>query len=164
MDLYLHAYICACQYILVPVREAARPALTRSQAVSVAFLGLQSFENVIAVLRETKKRLGEILSGTMNAFPFRSLLYLRSHFAEMFAAFEFLDRGSLELVTKHLEGTRDPLSAPNKFYVVIETQGSNAEHDAAVCAAGIEQPYFTCTHTLSLLHTQPLSLMILLLS
>ncbi len=45
-------------------------------------------------------------------------------------AVEFLDSESMELVVRHL-GYARPLP-PNKFYTLIETGGSNDEHDKQV--------------------------------
>jgi D-lactate dehydrogenase (cytochrome) len=78
------------------------------QSVNVIFLGLDSFENVQQVFIEAKKELGEILS-----------------------AFEFLDRISLELVVK-VKHVRKPLNNDYKFYVLVETAGSNPDHDREV--------------------------------
>ena len=47
-------------------------------------------------------------------------------------AFEFLDRGSMELVLKHSQ-LRDPFDGKHPFYALIETSGSNKEHDREVC-------------------------------
>ena len=56
----------------------------------------------------------------------------RRRLGEILSAFEFLDRGSLELTQTELEGVRDPLpGAVQPFYLVVETSGSNAEHDYA---------------------------------
>ncbi len=44
------------------------------------------------------------------------------------SAFEFFDRDSLNLTMKYL-GTRDPLASSHPFYVLIETSGSNKDHD-----------------------------------
>lgn len=48
------------------------------------------------------------------------------------AAFEFMDRLSLEYPLGHIPGARDPLSKKHPFYVLIETSGSSEEHDMAV--------------------------------
>jgi D-2-hydroxyglutarate dehydrogenase len=86
--------------------------------VQVAFLRCPGFDQVQQVLAAAKAQLGEILS-----------------------ACEFLDTQSLDLVTSHLPGVTDPLasgssssssggSSPGTMYMVVETHGSNAEHDA----------------------------------
>lgn len=48
---------------------------------------------------------------------------------EILSAFEFFDRGSLDLVMRHLSHCRFPLEQPADFHVLIETSGSNAAHD-----------------------------------
>ena len=103
-------------------------------AVNVAYLATPSFEAAIETLRLAKQKLGEVLS-----------------------AFEFLDRASLRVTLKHLPGARNPLSfagldtergggsssntasrkegeeeeQSSPFYLVVETSGSDADHDAA---------------------------------
>jgi len=77
----------------------------RPKSVNVMFFGLDSFVNVQQLFIEAKKELGEILS-----------------------AFEFLDHVSLELVT-NVKKVRNPLNSRHKFYVLIETAGSNIDHD-----------------------------------
>ncbi|XP_078063963.1 D-2-hydroxyglutarate dehydrogenase, mitochondrial isoform X3 [Mustelus asterias] len=73
-------------------------------AVSVAFLGCDSFEKILDIFKESKSMLGEILS-----------------------AFEFLDYNCRAIVCEHLK-LRNPLQeAP--FYILIETSGSNHDHD-----------------------------------
>lgn len=78
----------------------------RSKAVNVAFFGLDSFEKVQTAFREAKGQLSEILS-----------------------AFELMDSQSqvlLQAVTKK----KRPLEGNYPFYCLIETRGSNAEHDS----------------------------------
>jgi len=41
----------------------------------------------------------------------------------MLSAFELMPRIALEFVTRHIEGTRDPLAAPSPWYVLIEATG-----------------------------------------
>ncbi|RKP12922.1 hypothetical protein BJ684DRAFT_20563 [Piptocephalis cylindrospora] len=81
----------------------------KPKSVKVALVGLDSFKNVQATYEKTKTHLNEILS-----------------------AFEFWDKESLKLVLSHsIQGTRDPFDDQYPFYVLIETHGSNAEHDDA---------------------------------
>ena len=75
-------------------------------SVHVAFLALHSFQAVLDVMVAARTQLSDIVS-----------------------AIEFLDRPSMELVLKHIPGSRDPLAAPHPFYMLIETSGSRAEHD-----------------------------------
>eukprot|EP00249_Psilotum_nudum_P005723 c19150_g1_i1 orf=341-2224(-) len=79
----------------------------RLSSINLAFLSCESYANCQKLLMEAKKHLGEILS-----------------------AFEFLDRAALDMVLNHLDGARDPLPASKQeFYVLIETIGSNSNHD-----------------------------------
>ncbi|KAL2164668.1 hypothetical protein VTH06DRAFT_3885 [Thermothelomyces fergusii] len=78
----------------------------RSAAQNVAFFGLESFEQVQRAFREAKGQLSEILS-----------------------AFELMDEGSQALV-QQVTGNRRPLEGQYPFYCLIETSGSNADHDS----------------------------------
>ncbi|KAK9468183.1 hypothetical protein V1512DRAFT_258931 [Lipomyces arxii] len=77
----------------------------RSKVVNVAFLGLESYEQVQSAFVKAKADLSEILS-----------------------AFEFMDRESINEVAKYSE-LRRPLDEQHNFYVLVETSGSNPEHD-----------------------------------
>ncbi|KKA30389.1 hypothetical protein TD95_001031 [Thielaviopsis punctulata] len=76
----------------------------RPKAVNVAFFGLQSFEQVQRAFREAKGQLGEILS-----------------------AFELMDNESQRMVSVAKGASRPMDEYP--FYCLIETSGSNGEHD-----------------------------------
>ncbi|RMZ79807.1 hypothetical protein DV738_g3244, partial [Chaetothyriales sp. CBS 135597] len=78
----------------------------RSKAINLAYFGLPSFEHVQKAFREAKKQLGEILS-----------------------AFELMDGTSQDLVHQ-ITSKKRPLEEKYPFYCVIETSGSNAEHDS----------------------------------
>ncbi|KAL2155978.1 hypothetical protein VTH82DRAFT_722 [Thermothelomyces myriococcoides] len=78
----------------------------RSPAQNVAFFGLESFEQVQRAFREAKGQLSEILS-----------------------AFELMDETSQALVHQ-VTGNRRPLEGEYPFYCLIETSGSNADHDS----------------------------------
>lgn len=45
---------------------------------------------------------------------------MRTHFGDRITAFELISRNCLELVLKHIPGTRDPLSSPREWYVLTE--------------------------------------------
>eukprot|EP00884_Botryococcus_braunii_P004609 jgi/Botrbrau1/14149/Bobra.182_3s0090.2 len=78
-------------------------------AVHVMYLALPSFSAALQVLVKARRQLGEVLS-----------------------AFEFLDADSQALTLEHLEGVRAPLPASSSpFYLVVETSGSNGQHDYA---------------------------------
>ncbi|KAI5959580.1 AIP2 [Candida pseudojiufengensis] len=79
---------------------------SRPQASNVAFLAVKDYETVQKVFVESRKELSEILS-----------------------AFEFMDLKSQQLTAKHL-GLEHPIeSGEYPFYILIETSGSNKDHD-----------------------------------
>ncbi|KAJ4422464.1 D-lactate ferricytochrome c oxidoreductase [Gnomoniopsis sp. IMI 355080] len=86
----------------------------RSKAVNVAFFGLESYEKVQVAFREAKGQLSEILS-----------------------AFELMDNESQVLVKK-VTKNNFPLENEYPFYCLIETSGSNSEHDSAKLEAFLE--------------------------
>jgi D-2-hydroxyglutarate dehydrogenase len=111
----------------VSIQCAPKPA-----SVQVAFLKMESFDAVRRVLLLAKRRLGEVLS-----------------------ACEFLDRESIAMATEFLPGASNPLHAESSptsssssssssqtdggpFYMLIETHGSDASHDAAKLEAFLE--------------------------
>ncbi|CAK7227763.1 D-lactate ferricytochrome c oxidoreductase [Sporothrix bragantina] len=87
----------------------------RPAAVNVAFLGLSSYEQALRAFREAKSQLSEILS-----------------------AFELMDAGSQHIVRTVRPDARRPLDGEHDFYCLIETSGSNAEHDTAKLEAFLE--------------------------
>lgn len=101
---------------LVGLASTQQRLLTRllslTQAVNVAVLSVPDFESVQTVFKETRAQLGEILS-----------------------AFEFWDQEGLDLVLAHT-GAKSPFESEPEggraFYVLIETSGSNKDHDDEV--------------------------------
>lgn len=88
----------------------------RLSSINLAFLACGDYLSCKRLLSEAKRKLGEIIS-----------------------AFEFLDLASLDMALNHLEGVRNPLpSSKEKFYVLIETTGSNQLHDKAKLDAFLE--------------------------
>ncbi|KAK6452272.1 (R)-2-hydroxyglutarate---pyruvate transhydrogenase [Trichoderma asperellum] len=77
----------------------------RSAAVNVAFFGVDSFKKAQLAFREAKQQLGEILS-----------------------AFELMDSRSQQIVHE-IKGEERPLEGDHPFYCLIETSGSNGDHD-----------------------------------
>jgi len=57
----------------------------------------------------------------------RLLSTARQHLNEILSAFEFLDNDAMLASTGHLQLSNPLKTAP--FYVLVETSGSNAEHD-----------------------------------
>ncbi|KAG8529822.1 uncharacterized protein KY384_005303 [Bacidia gigantensis] len=78
----------------------------RPKACNVAFFGLESFDKVQEAYRAAKKQLSEILS-----------------------AFELMDGQSQDMVQLVTQKQR-PLEGQHPFYCLIETSGSNSEHDS----------------------------------
>jgi len=88
----------------------------RPSAFNVAVFGLPSFEAIQTLFPRVKAHLGEVLS-----------------------AFEFFDAASMTLVQGHAsQQVRDPFEAKHPFYVLIETGGSNKEHDDAKLSSLLE--------------------------
>lgn len=93
----------------------------KPSAVTVAYLGLPSYAAVMQAMALARKHCMETISAT-----------------------EFQDRESLELVLKHLPGTRDPLptlKAP--FYLLVEVSGGNATHNREKLDTFLESAYDT---------------------
>lgn len=86
----------------------------RPTAQNVAVFSCSSYENVQKVFAEAKTHLGEILS-----------------------AFEFWDKQGYDLSKRHSEG-RKVFDQEGDFYCLIETSGSNAEHDEAKLSGLLE--------------------------
>ncbi|KAJ5398220.1 FAD-binding type 2 [Penicillium cosmopolitanum] len=83
-------------------------------AVNVAYFGLESFEQVQQAYLQAKGQLSEILS-----------------------AFELMDGRSQRLV-QGVTGNKQPIEGEYPFYCLIETSGSNAEHDMEKLEAFLE--------------------------
>ncbi|MGE0558077.1 MAG: FAD-binding oxidoreductase [Burkholderiales bacterium] len=89
--------------------------------------------------------LGIITAATLKLFPrpaasatawmavrdpeaaLRLLALMRRHCNDRITAFELISRHSLELVWKHVPGTRDPLAAPSPWYVLTELADAGDE-------------------------------------
>lgn len=79
----------------------------RPSATNVAVFGVDSFEAVQATFQMTKKHCAEILS-----------------------AFEFVDQESFGIVLNNASAApRDPFAERHPMYVLVETSGSNKDHD-----------------------------------
>lgn len=87
----------------------------KPRSVQVAVVACDSYASVLKTMQLAKSELSDILS-----------------------ACEFFDAASLALVLRHIPGTRDPLSEKHAFYVLLETHGSNAEHDLAKVGTMLE--------------------------
>lgn len=83
----------------------------RSSATNVALLKVPDYPSIRKVFKET-----------------------RAHLAEILSAFEFVDHDAMEMVVRHT-GQKPPFSGEDdgkSFYVLIETSGSNKDHDDEV--------------------------------
>ncbi|XP_071053094.1 D-2-hydroxyglutarate dehydrogenase, mitochondrial isoform X2 [Onthophagus taurus] len=76
----------------------------KPKALNVAYLGVNSFEDILKTFKMAKSNLGEILS-----------------------SFELIDEKSLDVVSTYY-GMKSPIGI-YPFYILIETQGSNLAHD-----------------------------------
>lgn len=85
----------------VSILAAAKP-----KAFNAIFCGIENFDIVQDLFVKAKSELSEILS-----------------------AFEFMDRGSVEMTIDYLKDMTFPLQNHHNFYVLIETSGSNKKHD-----------------------------------
>ncbi|KAJ1551176.1 hypothetical protein HK096_002716 [Nowakowskiella sp. JEL0078] len=88
----------------------------RPTSTNVAVLSVPSYESVTKTFSRAKNQLNEILS-----------------------AFEFWDESSADLVQKHLTHVRLPeFDIKPRFYVLVETQGSNGDHDTEKLSSFLE--------------------------
>ncbi|WFD00378.1 (R)-2-hydroxyglutarate--pyruvate transhydrogenase [Malassezia yamatoensis] len=78
----------------------------RARATNVAVFGVESYEAV------------------QNTFQM-----VRTHCAEILSALEFIDSESYAIVQKNPSAPRDPFTDRHPMYVLIETNGSNHDHD-----------------------------------
>ncbi|XP_025829503.1 D-2-hydroxyglutarate dehydrogenase, mitochondrial-like [Agrilus planipennis] len=86
------------------ITKVAIQCPTRPKAYNVAFLGLESFDKLLATMKKCKHQLGEILSSC-----------------------EMIDAKSLDVVTSNTK-LKNPIG-DHPFYMLIETSGSNSTHD-----------------------------------
>ena len=62
--------------------------------------------------------------------------------SEILSAFEFADRQSLDILYENMKDDpriRDPFQDEHTFYLLVETSGSNAEHDVSKMHAFLEE-------------------------
>ncbi|KAI5813552.1 D-lactate dehydrogenase 2 [Pyronema omphalodes] len=107
------------------------PQKPKSQ--NVAFFGVESFDKVQQTFVKTKQALSEILS-----------------------AFEMMDSNSQNIVGR-VTGRKHPLESKPPFYILIETSGSNPEHDSEKLNALLEdlmENEYICDGTLAESETQ----------
>lgn len=78
----------------------------RPSATNVAVFGVESYEAVQ-----------------------RTFMMVRKHCAEILSALEFVDQESFNIVQRNPSAPRDPFAERHPMYVLIETSGSNKQHD-----------------------------------
>jgi FAD/FMN-containing dehydrogenase len=78
------------------------------KARSAAWVGIESLELALALLAHMQARCGERLCG-----------------------FEVMSRGQLDLVLRHVPGTRDPLTAPVPWSVLVDAADSGDDGELA---------------------------------
>jgi FAD/FMN-containing dehydrogenase len=99
--------------------------------------------------------LGVITAATLRLFPMpdvsvtalaavpspdaavKLLSAMQAETGGMLSAFELMPRIAMELVTRHIDGTRDPLGAPSPWYVLMEATGGQHANLAASFEDGL---------------------------
>lgn len=97
----------------------------------MALLGLESFEDVQKAFKQSRTELSEILSGTSadDGYLCKRISVTK---AVHDVAFEFWDNNALQMFKKHAT-PKAVMENEFPFYVLIETSGSNKDHDDEVC-------------------------------
>ena len=78
----------------------------KSSSQTLIFLGCNSFQDTLSILKLSKIHLAEIIS-----------------------AFEMQDRESLQIVLDNIPNTVDPFEKPHPFYVLLECSGVDSVHN-----------------------------------
>ena len=97
-------------------------------AIHTVLLGCSTYEKTLEIFAKAREYLGEILSGFNWHFSFFKL-FVDCNFVK---AFEFIDSDSYHLSIAHNDLSFDPLRSDHPFYVLVETSGSNHDHDYQV--------------------------------
>jgi FAD/FMN-containing dehydrogenase len=85
------------------ITAAVLKLFPRPREVQVAFAGLASAADAVALFSRARAAAGDAVTG-----------------------FELLPRIGLEFVLAHIPGSRDPLAAPHPWYVLVELSGPGA--------------------------------------
>ena len=96
------------------ITAAVLKLFPRPRATDVAFVGVTSPESALKLLAIAKARAGSQLT-----------------------AFEIMPRTLLEFSLTHIPGTRDPLSAPQPWYLLVEISVGSTEEAARELIEGI---------------------------
>ena len=97
-------------------------------------MSCESFDKVKQIIVQAKGMLGEVLSGMIVYVT----IYKTAWCYPEYIAIELMDNETMELVVAQL-GLVNPLKK-FPFYILIETSGSDEEHDKKVC----EKPIGNC--------------------
>jgi FAD/FMN-containing dehydrogenase len=112
------------------------------------FIGAEGTLGVVtqAVLRLFPKPVQQVVAFAAVPSPDAALALLgrmQAATGGLLSAFELVPRLALELVTRHIPGTRDPLATPSPWHVLIEVSGGVGadlrETTQAALAAAVEQ-------------------------
>jgi FAD/FMN-containing dehydrogenase len=95
-------------------------------------------EGTLGIITAAVLKLFPLPSATVTALvavedPARAVAllgHLRARCADRITGFELLQRICLDLVLRHIAGTRDPLPAPHPAYVLVELSDSGAQQAA----------------------------------
>jgi len=68
----------------------------------------------------------------------RLLSLMQARTGGLLSVFELIQRSALELVTRHIDGARNPLAAPSPWYVLMEATGGADANLMAIFEAALE--------------------------
>lgn len=101
------------------ITKVAIQCPAKPSSVQVTYLAAPSFPQALQAFQKAKQHLGEILS-----------------------AFEFLDHHALIITLKNLPNIKNPLPySETPIYLLVETSGSDSEHDYAKLEKFLEEAY-----------------------
>ncbi|KAL7076786.1 hypothetical protein ACQ4LE_003929 [Meloidogyne hapla] len=106
-DLHLHKLFIGSEGQLGVITKVFMQVVPRPLSVQSAMIGVNSFEKCQQILKLGKQMLNEIIS-----------------------SFEFIDGESMKMVKENAD-LDCPLSISSNFFLLIETSGSNEDHDSS---------------------------------
>jgi len=104
--------------LLGVITKVALLLAPKPKSIQTSFLAVRSYQDVVSLLKLAKTQLGEIIS-----------------------AYEFIDKDAFNVILKHTPRTTNPFDKSHEFYVLVETSGSNHEHDAEKMEAFLNSAY-----------------------